>query len=84
MLADPPDNAPPPKMVVVAPRLPEVYVDALDSIADRLGMTRTGLAAQLLELAIAESGQLVGVEILPDPDTGEEIVGLFDDPREKE
>lgn len=84
VLNDPREEWPPPKVVQLSPRIPEVYADALDSIAARLGMSRTGLAAELLIAAIEDSGHLVGVEVLPDPETGEEIVGLFDDPREKE
>lgn len=70
-------------MVQLSPRIAEIYVDALDAMAERLHMTRTGLAAELLVAAIEESSHLVGVEVLRDSQTGEELVGLFDDPREK-
>jgi len=81
---DPQAHWGPPKLVQLSPRIPEVYADALDSMAKRLAMSRTGLAAELLVAAIEDSGHLVGVEVLREYDTGEEIVALFDDPREKE
>ncbi len=83
-LEEPPEDGPPPRLVQLSPRISETYADALDAMAERLHMTRTGLAAELLVAAIEDSGHLVGVEVFRDTQTGEEIVGLFADPRENE
>lgn len=80
---DTPDDWPPPKLVQLSPRIPEAYVDALDAMAERLHMSRTGLAGELLIAAIEDGGHVVGVEVLRN-EHGEEIAALFDDPRGKE
>lgn len=70
--------------VQVTMRLYGVYVEALDAIADRLHLTRTTAATEMLERAIVEVGRVVGVEIIPDHDEGGYQVALFDQGRSDE
>lgn len=62
-------------------RVSDLHMELADSIAERLHMTRSGLAVELLEAALEEAGKIVGVELVP-TEEGELEVGLFDDPRE--
>ena len=62
-------------------RMSEQHMDLAEGIAERLKMSRAGLAVELLEAALEEAGKIVGVELVP-TETGEYEVGLFDDPRE--
>lgn len=77
----------PAPLVLLSPRIHEVYVEALDAMAERLHMSRTGLAAELIIAAIEDSGPLLGVEVMTepadDPYSDDMHVALFPDPREK-
>jgi len=65
-------------------RLYQVYAEALDAIADRLHMPRTTAAAEMMELAITQVGRTIGVEVIPNMDTGEYEVALFNEGRSDE
>jgi len=77
---EPTPEAEPVEKQTVAPRIAVVCVELLDEVAVRTGRTRTGLAGELLELAIIEAGRAAGMGIFPAEEPGVYEVGFMISP----